>query len=78
VGGKGTEWLWKWLGFWLLRHFQGEDPQTSAEVSRLMPSGRGQPPLVDPATASKRGLRAAAARSNALQQLRSGKSVGNL
>jgi len=43
-----------------------------------MPSGREQPPLVDPAAASKRGLRAAAAGSNALQQLSSGKSIGNL
>jgi len=43
-----------------------------------MPSGRGQPPLVDPAAAFERSLRAEAAGSNALQQLRSGKSVGNL
>jgi len=46
--------------------------------ARLMPSGRGQPPLVDPAAASKRGLRAATARSKALQEQGLGESAGNL
>jgi len=43
-----------------------------------MPSGRGQPPLADPAAAFESSLRAEAGGLKALQQLRSGESVGNL
>jgi len=43
-----------------------------------MPAGKEDPSLTVVAEASKRGLRAAAAHSKALQRLRSGESAGNL
>jgi len=43
-----------------------------------MPAGEEDPSLTVVAEASKKSLRAAAARSKALQQPRSGKSVENL